>query len=193
MKQDAGVWYCLTICWTIARILWHPRIGGANGRSDARAWPSLNSRVGAEHAYSRAELGSTKRDHVLADVLRDDLAMLRVGMSQDVLDEVVAILITCNVDQWDARTIKAALTNTIKVAAEKLNTSNLEALLNDLGGELIHAVLRSITDDVVDSSAAIGWSTVLADVLNAPISELAMSNDVNAGKNLLNAGTLMSY
>jgi hypothetical protein len=43
---------------------------------------------------------------------------------------------------------------------------------------------------MVNGSAAISWSTVLANVLNAPVAKLAMSNDIDACKDLFNAGTL---
>lgn len=152
----------------------------------------MNSRVGAEHANTRAELGPTERDHVLANVAGNKLTMLRVGVSQDVLNEVVAILVTGDIDQWNAWAIKTAFADTIKIAAEEVGTTNLEALLNNLGGELIHAVLRGISDDMVNGSAAISWGAVLADMLDAPIAELTMSNDINAGKDLFDAWALSS-
>jgi hypothetical protein len=39
-------------------------------------------------------------------------------------------------------------------------------------------------------TAAIGWGSMLTDMLNAPISKLAVSNNVDAGKNFLNARAL---
>ena len=91
---------------------------------------------------------------------------------------------------WNAWAIWAAFTNTVEVAGEKLNTSNLEAFLDDLGSELIHAVLGSVSDDMVDGAAAISWSSVLADVLDAPVSELAVSDDVDASKDFLDTWAL---
>lgn len=46
-----------------------------------------------------------------------NLAVLRIGMREDVLDEIVAILVAGNVYEGDARTIHAALANSIQVAA----------------------------------------------------------------------------
>lgn len=111
-------------------------------------------------------------------------------MSKDVLDEIVAVLVTGNVDEWYAWTIVTTFANTIKVSAEEFDPTNLKALLNDFGCELIHTVLRCITNDMVNSAAAISWCTMLADVLDAPITELAMSNNVDTGKYFLNAWTL---
>jgi hypothetical protein len=130
---------------------------------------------------------------VLSDMLSNNLTMLRVGVSENVLNEIVAVLVTGDVDQRNARTIKTTLTDTIKVAAEEINTTNLKALLNDLRCKLVHAVLRCIADDVVNGSAAISWGTVLADVLNAPIAKLAMSNDINACQDFLDARALDLY
>lgn len=150
----------------------------------------MYGRVGAEHANSRTKLGSTKRDHVLSDVLSNNLTMLRIGVCEDVLDKIVAVLVTGDVDQRNARTVETTLTDTIEVATEEVNTTNLEALLNNLGCKLIHAVLGSIADDMVNGSAAISWGTMLADVLDAPVAKLAMGNDVNALQDFLNAGAL---
>jgi hypothetical protein len=182
----------LAISTTIARRLWRTdaRVWKTDSRTNTRARASLDGRVGAEHANSRAKLGSTERDHVLSDVLSNNLTMLRVGVSENVLDEVVAVLVAGDVDQWNARTIETTLTDTVKIATEEVNTTNLEALLNDLRRKLVHAVLRGIADDMVDSSAAISWGTVLADVLDAPVAKLAMSNDVDACQDLLNARAL---
>jgi uncharacterized protein YunC (DUF1805 family) len=46
---------------------------------------------------------------------------------------------------------------------------------------LIHAVFGAVTKNVVDGAAAISGSTVFADMLNAPVAELAVGNDINAG------------
>jgi len=43
---------------------------------------------------------------------------------------------------------------------------------------------------MINSAATISWGTMLADVLNAPIAELTMSNNVDTGKDLLNARAL---
>jgi hypothetical protein len=182
---------CLAISTTIARRLrGHARSRSTNGRTNARARASLNGRVGAEHTNSRTELGSTKRNHVLSDMLSNNLTVLRVGVGENVLDQVVSILITCNVDQWDAWAIKTAFADTVKIATEEVNTTNLEAFLNNLGGKLIHAVLGSIADDMINCSAAVSWGTMLANVLDAPVPELTMSDDIDALKHLFNAGAL---
>jgi hypothetical protein len=137
------VWICLAISTAVTRRLWgtNSRIRKTDSGANARTRTSLDCRVSAEHANARAKLGSTERDHVLSDVLSNNLTMLRVGVGENVLDEVVAVLVTGDIDQWDARTIETTLTDTIKVATEKINTTNLEALLNNLRSKLIHAVL----------------------------------------------------
>jgi hypothetical protein len=185
------VFHCLTISARVARVwLRHAGVGSTHGGSSTGTRTSLNRRVGAEHTNTGAELGSTKRDHVFANVLSNNLTMLRVGVREDVLDEVVSILIARNVNQGNARTIVTTLTNSIEIAGKEVNTTNFEALLNNFGSKLIHAVLRSIANDMVNRPATISGSTVLTDVLNAPITELTVSNNVDAGKNFFNTRAL---
>lgn len=43
---------------------------------------------------------------------------------------------------------------------------------------------------MVDGAAAVSRGAMLADVLNAPVAELAMGDNVNVGEDLLNAGAL---
>lgn len=54
-----------------------------------------------------------------------DVAMLRAGVGQDVLDQVIAILITGNVDERNARSVGTALADTIQIPTEKLGPTNL--------------------------------------------------------------------
>lgn len=119
-----------------------------------------------------------------------DLAVLRVGVRQDVLDEVITILVACDIDQGYTRAVDTSLTHSVQVANEKFGPANLQALLHDLGGELIHRVLRRVADDVINRTAAVCRGAMLADVLDAPIAKLAMSHDVDVGKDLLDAGAL---
>jgi hypothetical protein len=94
------------------------------------------------------------------------------------------------VDKRHARTILAAFADTFQVTVQELVAAKLQALLNDLGRILIHAVLCGKAKDVVNGSASIGRRSVFADMLNAPIAELAVCDDIDAGKNLVDARTL---
>jgi hypothetical protein len=160
--------------------------GGANARSRT----GCNGRVGAKHTDTRPKFGSTERDHVLADVASDNLSMLGVGVSKNVLNEIVAVLVAGNVNEWDAWTVVAAFANTIKISTKKFHSANLEALFNNFGGKLVHAILRCIADDMVNSTATINRCSMLANVLNAPIAKLAVSNDVDTSENFFDAGAL---
>lgn len=95
------------------------------------------------------------------------------------------------VDQRDARTVSTPFTHTLKVALEEVSATNLEAFLDDLRGELIHAVLGSIAEDMVNGAAPIRWCSMLADMLNAPVPKLTMSNNVDAIQDLDDARTLL--
>jgi len=180
---------CLTVGTTKSRV-GRRHATCTDCRSNTRSRARGNGWVGAKHANTGAKLRSTKRNHVLADVASDNLPMLRVGVRKNVLDEVVTVLIAGNVDEWDTWTVRASFADTIEISAEKFDTTNLKALLDNLGGKLIHAVFRCVSDDVVNSTAAISWGTMLADMLDAPVAKLTMSDDINAGENFLNTWTL---
>lgn len=130
---------------------------------------------------------------MLPNVGSNDFAVLRRGVVEDPLDEIVSILIASNVDQRNTGTITASLADSVKIAAQKFGTANLEALLDNLGGKLVSAILSSITDNMINSPATIRRSSMFADMLDAPISELAVSDNVNVGENLFNAGALNSH
>lgn len=127
---------------------------------------------------------------MLPNMSCDDFSVLGRSIVENPLDEVVSVLIARNVDERDASSVAATLANSIKIASEKLGTANLETLFDDLGGKLIGTVLGGVANNMVNSSAAIRRSTMLANVLDAPVSELAMSHNVDVRQNLFDAGTL---
>jgi hypothetical protein len=116
--------------------------------------------------------------------------MLRIGMCQDILDEIIAVLITGNINQRDAWSVETPFTDTVEIATEEVNSTNFETLFNNLGGKLIHTILGSIANNVINCPATIGRSAVLAYMLNAPITKLSMSNDINACENFFNTWAL---
>lgn len=127
---------------------------------------------------------------MLPDVSGNDLAMLRIRVSENVLDEVIAVLVAGNVDEGNSGAVHTPLTNSIKVAAEKLGATDLEALLDNLGSKLIHRILSSVSNDMVNGTAPVRRSSVLADVLDAPVAELTVGDDIDVGKDLFNAVAL---
>jgi hypothetical protein len=74
---------------------WHGVIVARNhaGRG-ARAGGEC--RVAAKHRDTRSVLGTTKRDHMLADVAADDLTMLSATVGQNILDEIISELVAGN-------------------------------------------------------------------------------------------------
>lgn len=127
---------------------------------------------------------------MLADVSSDHVSVLSIGMGQDVLNEIIAILVAGNVDQRNPRTVETTLADSVKVAAEKLGASDLKAFLNDLGSELIHGILRSVSNDMINGTAAVRRGTMFANMLDAPVAKLAVRHDVDVGKDFLNAWAL---
>lgn len=149
--------------------------------------------VGAKHANSRPKLGSTQRHHVLADVCCHYLSMLGRGIVQYPLHKIVAILVTRDINQRNSGPIQSAFTYAVEIAAQELAATNLQTLFHHFGRKLIGAVFGRISDDVVNGPATVRRCPVLANVLNAPIAKLAMSHDINVGKNFLDTGALIEY
>lgn len=127
---------------------------------------------------------------MLANMARNDLPVLRIGVSQYVLNKVITILITGDIDEGNSRTVEPTLTNAIQITTQKLYTTYFEALFDNLGSELIHAVFRSISNDMINSTAAVSWSAMLADMLDTPVAKLTVSHNIDACKYLFNARTL---
>lgn len=62
----------------------------ASGRSGARS----QGGIAAKHGHARTVLRATKGDHVLANVTSNKITMMTGSVGQDVLDEVIAKLVT---------------------------------------------------------------------------------------------------
>jgi len=94
------------------------------------------------------------------------------------------------INQRDAWAVRASFTNSDEVAFQKVRASDLEAFLDDLRSKLIHAVFGGVAEDMIDSATTVRWQPMLADMLNAPVAKLSMSNNIDAGEDLVDAGTL---
>ena len=92
---------------------------------------------------------------MLADVNSNLLTLMMMRVHKDPLDEIVAVLVASNVDKWDAWAVWASGGDDSKIAIQKFKTTNLETLLNDLGGELIDAIAIRVGKDVVDDSSLV--------------------------------------
>jgi hypothetical protein len=135
---------------------------------------------------------------VLANLASNELAMLSVTVGQDVLDEIVAELVTSDfheishcshqkgyvrptINKRHAWTVKTSLAYTVQIPVQELGATNLQALLDDFGGILVHAILCTEAQDVIDGTATVGGRTMLADMLDTPVTKLAVSDDIDAG------------
>jgi hypothetical protein len=97
------------------------------------------------------------------------------------------------IDQWHAWTIRTAFADTLEVSVEEFITTDLETFLDDLGSILIHAVFCGEAEDVIDGTVAISRGAMLADMLNAPVPELTMSDDIDTSENFGDARTLLAH
>ena len=166
----------------------HP--ASSHSWAHGRSGPSGAGWVGAKHADSGSKFGATQRDHVLSNMSSDNVPMLRAGVGQDVLNQVVSVLVTGDVNERNARPVGTTFADPIQVSTKELRSANLQALLDNLRRELVRAVLGGVSNNVVDGTAAVGRSAVFADVLDAPVSKLPVGNNVYVRKDFLDAGSL---
>lgn len=162
-------------------------VGAVERETSGWTRTSGESGIAAKHGNPRSVLGATERNHVLANMGCDNLLSLWITAAEDVLDEVVAKLITRNIDERHAWTIWAGFAHNVEISIQKVVAANFETLLHNLGCKLIHAVLRCKANHVVDGASAIGDGAMLANVLDAPVSELTVGYDVNARQDLADA------
>ena len=94
------------------------------------------------------------------------------------------------VNQRHAWTILASLADPLKIAIKELITTDLETFFNHLGSILVRAILGSKSKNVVNCPATIRRRSMLTDVLNAPIAELSVGDDIDASEYFIDAGTL---
>ena len=130
---------------------------------------------------------------MLADVNCNLLTLVRMSIHQDPLDEVVAVLVASDVDKRNSGTVCTSSGNDTEVAIQELVTADLETLLNNFGCELIDAVVVRVGQDVVDDTTLVGRRAVLAEVLDTPIAELTMSDEVDIVDHLLDSRALLLF
>ena len=57
---------------------------------------------------------------------------------------------------------------------------------------MVHAIFGGIPENMVNRTASILRSSVFANMLDAPISELAVGDNVNAGEDFIDTRSLLS-
>lgn len=149
---------------------------------------------------------------MLADVCGNQLAMMRRGIGEDVLDQVIpklipsdcnhivridiiphAINITLTVDQRHAGPIRSSLADTGQVSIKEIGSSNLEALFNHFRSVLINAILGRIADNVVNGATLVAGQPILADVLDTPIPKLTSCNNIDVGQHFIDTRPLVLF
>jgi len=73
---------------------------------------------------------------------------------------------------------------------QEVGARYLETLLNHLGSELIGTILSSEAKNMLDGTALVSRTAVLANVLDAPVTELTVRDDVDASEDFVDTGTL---
>jgi len=77
-----------------------------------------------------------------------------------------------------------------EISIQEFDPTNLETLLDDFGSKLINAVAVRVGKNVIDDSAPVWRRAMFAEMLDAPITELAMSNEIDACDNFFDSRTL---
>ena len=127
---------------------------------------------------------------MLANVNSNLLTLVVVSVHQYPLDQIVAVLVSSNVDERDAGTVWSSRGDDTKVAIQKLQAANLQTLLNNFGSKLIDAVIVRVRKDVVDDATLVGGRPMLAEMLNAPVAKLTMSDEVDVCNDFLDCRAL---
>jgi hypothetical protein len=94
---------------------------------------------------------------VLANVNGDLLTLMMMRVHQNPLDEVIAILVASNVNEWNARSIWTSGSNDSKIVIQEFKTTNLETLLDDFRSELVDAIAIRVGENMIDDSSLVRW------------------------------------
>lgn len=130
---------------------------------------------------------------MLANVNGDLLALVMMSIHQDPLNQIVAILIASNVDERNTRSIWTLSSDDSQVAIQELESTNLETLLDNLGSKLINAVVVGIGQDVIDDTTLVRGRAVLAQVLDTPVTELTMSDEIDVRDDFFDGRALLFF
>lgn len=83
------------------------------------------------------------------------------------------------IDQRNARSIRATSGHSSEIIVEERGTTNLEQFLNNLGRVLIRAIISSTKENMLRSSTLVRRGTMFTDVLDAPITKLAIGEFID--------------
>jgi hypothetical protein len=95
------------------------------------------------------------------------------------------------VNQWHPGSISAARAYTVEVPVQELGPADFQTFLNNFRGKLIHAVIHGMVKDMLNRTTLVVRSTMLANVLDAPVTELAMRKEINLCQNFFNRRSLL--
>lgn len=115
-----------------------------------------------------------------------------VGIINEPLDYVVAILIRCNVNEYHAgMTAGAVVANVLNKLLHKLLSTNSKCFLYDFGCKLVHGKLNTFVDNTLEGSLAIVvLFGMFQYMLYYPVSPLTFSDGNNVIENLIKNRTL---
>lgn len=130
---------------------------------------------------------------MLADMDGNLLSLMVMSIHQDPLDQIIAILVACDVDQRDAWTVWVSSGDDSEVSIQELWPTNLETLLHHFRGELVNAIVVRVCKDMINDATLVRRRAMLAQVLDAPVAELAVGDQINICNDLLDGGALLIF
>ena len=94
------------------------------------------------------------------------------------------------VNEWNARTFGMGSRDNGEIAFHELCTTNLEAFLDNFGSELVNTIVVGVVEDMVNNAALVGRRTMFTQVLDAPVAELTMGDEIDVSNDFLNRRAL---
>lgn len=128
-----------------------------------------------EYDWPQARAGALQHSSrpTESDSCHTDLPQLEAFVSTIPIEQHKCLPLT--VDQWHPRSISATSAHMVEVPVQELGATDFQTFLNNLRGKLIHAVIHSMVEDMLNRTALVMGSAMLANVLDAPVAKLAMS------------------
>lgn len=99
---------------------------------------------------------------MFADVDGDLFSLVMMSIHQNPLNQIVAVLVSRDVNEWYTRTIRMSGGDNSEISLQEFNSANLQTFFDNLRGELIYAVAVGIGKNVVNDTTLVRRRTMLA-------------------------------
>lgn len=97
------------------------------------------------------------------------------------------------ISQRHPGSVSASSADSRKIALQELRSSDLQAFLYYLGGELIHTVVHSPMENMFNGATLVMRSPMFADVLDTPVTKLAPCEHIDLAQHFFDRRSLSIY